>query len=562
MCGFSTSPSNVRRVCYGYRYGEVVLPKIGPIKKTARISCPEMDKVDLTRRTPVQVDLGVGSKNFALPHPDPIDPITMVAGVRKRVATAPPNFDPVLMFLFKVFVRNWIEKNLVPLAPDTDISFENWINNCNYPMSRKEELKLKWSKVVDIKADPRYFRCKCFQKDEPYLDLKHARGIYSRTDEFKCAVGPTFKQIENVLYSRPEFIKHVPVADRPKYIMDLLDKAGCKYSVTDYTAFESLFVKEIMESCEFQLYDFMTQNLPNHEEFMYLCHRVLGGQNVCTFKHFVLYTEATRMSGEMNTSLGNGFSNLMFMLFICSMKGCTDVVGVVEGDDGLFSFNGPSPTTEDFAKLGLNIKLEIHTDLCTTKFCGLVFDREDLRNVTDILKVLASVGWTSAQYFGSKSSKLKSLLRCKGLSYLHQYPGCPVIQSMSQYILRVTKSMDVRHLIYENRNLSWWDRKRYTEAYESFKKNRNINVPIGINTRFLVEKLYGISVEDQLKIEAYFDNLNDLCPIDYYVIDMYVPPNWKKYYMAYYAEVTKSDPDHPSIAFTPYSGFKIEFELG
>ena len=200
------------------------------------------------------------------------------------------------------FVSKWLKRNLPPLPADTDYSFESWLRDTNYPDWRKEELKSAYSEIEN-KYDKKYYRVKCFMKDETYMTAKHARGIFARSDYAKCLLGPFFKRIEERLYNLPQFIKHIPVCDRPQYISNMLDVPGAKYIATDYTSYESHFSQEVMRNCEFVLYRHMTKLCPDQKFFKWAMDNVLAGYNTCTFKRFKLGIQATRMSGEMCTSL-------------------------------------------------------------------------------------------------------------------------------------------------------------------------------------------------------------------------------------------------------------------
>lgn len=493
------------------------------------------------------VSLGCHIKGAAQPHPDPHDPETMKAGVRKRFAIRTPRGETQLLSKLRLFTQKWLRTNLVPLAPDSDTSVDKWLENTGYPKWRKDELRKKWEAVDNIHRPPKlkkgrnpYFMCKSFQKDECYPEFKHARAINSRSDEFKCAVGPIFKLIETFVYEHPAFIKHIPVAKRPDYIMKMLYQDSAKYMATDYTAFESCFVKELMDACEFELYGYMTQFLPSDPkagDFMTLIREVLLGMNVCEFKNFTVELEATRMSGEMCTSLGNGFSNLMFMLFMCEEAGCREVRGVVEGDDGLFSMVGSPPTADDFARLGLIIKADMHDNINTASFCGIIFDPEDRVNVTDPRDVLATFGWASGRYAFSPR-KHKMLLRCKALSLAYQYPGCPVIQSLAQYALRCTRGVDVRGFLERDTVMDRWQKDQLQEALRDEKNLCKVQRVVPLNTRKLVEQLYGITVENQLAIEAYLDKLTALTPLSHPCIEMCMTVTWQSYSDVYCVEVS------------------------
>jgi len=337
-------------------------------------------------------------------------------------------------------------------------------------------------------------------KDETYSEYKYPRGINSRSDLFKCFVGPVFQAISDVLFSRPEFIKKVPVKDRPSYIMSFLQPEGKRVLATDFTSFEAQFTEDIMK-CEIIMYKHMTAHLPNREALWHTFDKVLAGKNFCHYREMLVELKATRMSGEMCTSLGNGFSNLMFNLFMLKQHGVplNQVRIVVEGDDGLFTI---PPRFSDFsgksyAELGLVVKLINVSDITEASFCGLIFDPEDLVNITDPLKVLASFGWACARYGRSKLSKLKSLLRCKALSYAHQYPGCPIIQALALYGLRHTEGIDIRRTALQG---GWWER----ELRQSFGVNLPCK-PVPGRTRLLMERIYRVTVDLQLRTETYLE---------------------------------------------------------
>lgn len=496
------------------------------------------------------MSLGPRVVGQTLPHADHSDVLSMISGVYKRFFRQVPEARlNKIRRLFK-FVLKFVEKNFVPLAPDIDVSFSWWLEVVPYPAWRKEELKQCKDKLGELSlmelADYLvYCENNSFMKDETYPEPKFPRGINSRSDEFKTETGPWFKRIEEVVYSHPYFIKHVPVADRPKYIYDLLYAEGVNYVATDYTAYESHFTELLMRSVEFVLYKHMTKFVPGHDRF-WKALDVIAGKNVCRFKHFTAYCRATRMSGEMNTSLGNGFANLMFMLFLAEEKGATDVVGVVEGDDGLFRMTGPIPNEKDFEEIGLTIKIEVHEQLNTASFCGIIFDPRDLINVTDPMEVLVGFGWAGTNYVGIGMKRKYELVRAKSLSYLHQYPGCPIIQSLARYGLRATKHVDLNRLINKNRSLSMWEREQLLSALDEYGRTGLPGRDVLPNTRLLVERKYKIPVQDQIAIERYLDGLTSLHQLDHWSIRVNAR-QWWQWYDTFY--VFEDRGDYPELNY-------------
>lgn len=545
-------------MAHGYRYGEVKLNEIPKTDPTAKIIISRR-VLDPSYRPVVQVAMGMNVEGAVPPHPCPSHVPTKVAGCLSRVLLAAPKSDPEWMGEFKTFVQNWLKKNLVPLESSSDVSLETWLNGTNYSAKRKQELREKWAKVVDIRdKTKKYYACKSFVKDEVYPEYKHARGISSRSDEFKCFTGPYFKLIENVVYKLKYFIKHIPVADRPKYLLDLLRPAlGQECRATDFIKFESLFVEALMDASEMPLYEYMTQYLPTGMLFMAVLEESIIADNISEYNDLTTQVEAKRQSGDMCTSLGNGWTNVMAFLFIVEKIGGSNANIGAEGDDGLGNNSGPTPKVEHYEKIGLAIKLDTYTDISEASFCGIIFHPDDGINVTDPRMVMASIGWTTRQYARARDSKLKALLRCKALSYAHQYPGCPIIDAMSHSILRLTRpyAKAARDIIEKQKYYSVYYRDRMLEAFRDEKKL--VPRDTGMATRFLVERKFNISVEHQLIIEAYYRNLNQIGPIECPVILWHMDPVWMDYHDKY---TRVSDIKSSSLEY-PYGTWPIAFEI-
>lgn len=493
---------------YGYRNYDVIMPSISAIKENAEVH-RLWSKHDDEIRRPVSVSLGCHVHGAVMPHPDMNHFSTTLGGIKKRFLMKPPQTNRAGRRKLRKFVSTWLKGNLTPLHRDSDTSVQNWLKNTNYPLWRKNQLLDLWNKEGGTVLMGKHTTVNSFVKDEFYPEFKHPRLINSRHDIYKVAVGPYFKLIEQELFKLPWFIKKIPVDQRAQYIMNRLYKPNGTYIATDYTAFETHFTKEMMDDVEMQLYKYMTSNLPNKYYFNRLL-KVLTGTNHLYSHNFHTILEATRMSGEMNTSLGNGFSNLMFMLFACEDVNADAVTGVVEGDDGLFCVEGNSPTSETFKKMGLTIKLDVLQDISSASFCGLIFDPDDKINITNPVDVLLTFGWTDRKYSGASMKKLKSLLRSKSLSLLYEYKNAPIFQALARYGLRVTEG--VRAVSANNFNM--YEKDQVSQAYEYYNKHSHIlEMPVPLNTRMLMEREFGISINLQIKIENYLDSLDNLTPL-------------------------------------------------
>jgi len=514
--------------------------------------------LDRDVRHPVQVSTGMHVEGYACPHPDPGHARTMGVGVLKRAAAKLPDPDLSLVEEFSVFVRKLLHAEFVPLPTDENLNIDHWLVNTHYPFWRREELKTKHD------ANPTFEEwmatCKCFMKDEVYPEYKYARGIYSRTDEYKCLVGPWFKAIEKQVFKSPWFVKNVPVKDRPKYLYDRLYRPRSTYKTTDFTSFESQFRAILMEACEFQLYDYMTQNIRGQKDFMSLIRSVQAGVNLCSFKRFSFKIPATRMSGEMCTSLGNGFFNMAVTRFMCERAGVTNLVGVFEGDDGVTRGDGIFPTVGDFSKLGLILKMESVSNLNEASFCGLIFDEADLCNLVDPRDELVTLGFVKMPYAHARDKKLQALLRCKGLSLLHQYAGCPIVQELAISVLRLTRTVDVRHLVANSGMFNEYERGMLLEAVEIDGKWQSVVRKVGERSRELVARTFKIPVDMQFEIEKYLASLKTIGPMVIPHASFLFPRSWQAYYSSYATQLGCVDLIHMTPQPSPL-GFALTERL-
>lgn len=514
--------------------------------------------VDQIADKPVTSSLPIFLEGIAMPRPDPIDPYSIYLGMCKRVLPVPPGQYPLppgarqLRREFRLFVNKWLRKNLTPIKPTELMNFDEWLDAAPYPKSRKDQLRAVHDRLNKIRidiasSDPSITKVKSFIKDESYETWKFPRWINSRSDEWKVLFGPIVKTIEKVIYKLKYFIKNVPVRDRPQFLMDHIYVLGKMYAATDFTSFESHFTSDWKKSCERQLYHYMTSRLdPSIMEaydralvdgFYTISNPIVGAK-----------VRALRMSGEMDTSMANGFSNLMIISFALYKNGMDYDRIIVEGDDSLFTINSKIDINL-FSRLGFRIKLEYHYDIHTASFCGNVFDPGDLVVVTDPRPALADFGWTKKCDVNSSHKRRHVLLRAKAYSLLYQYGGTPILTNFALYVLRVTRRYDtaLQKFVSSDRTITEWDRNQLLEAI----KFKGRYPSIGRNTRFLVKELYDIEIDEQISLEKYFDSLQQVQPIDHPVIERWGRqfPEWEQFYREYQSVGVRKRAD-PQIALT------------
>jgi len=478
------------------------------------------------------------------PRPDPGHLLSVIAGVSKRVAIETPKPDRKLLRKFKRFVEMWLrhESTLKPLENDEIYTFDKWIETAPYSQARKVELTDMWDGCGRVATDKQLRTVKCFVKDESYDVYKFCRGIYSRSDYAKCLFGPLVASVSDKVFDLDWFIKKIPVVDRPAAIYNKLHKEGKHdYQFTDYTAFESHFTPELMRSCENILMNFMFKNASTdyRTTVQRFCRTKMGKQNM-VFRSFNASQLGGRMSGEMDTSLSNGFTNLMLYLFASKEAGCEPdkVKGFFEGDDGIARNDGPAPEAEIFEKLGMTIKIGTTRQLTRASFCGQVYDVEEGVVVTDPREAACRFGWTNKTYVNANDKVLLELLKAKGYSFVYQYGSCPILGKLGAAILRLTSHINVRDSI--RWKMDEWERTRYDEARDYLGKHgEQVGTP-GPNTRNMVETMFHVSAKEQEDIEESLDAMTELGPLPFQFKT--VPQEWTSYYRSYATDRIDSPP--------------------
>lgn len=334
-------------------------------------------------------------------------------------------------------------------------------------------------------------RIKSFIKLESYPEFKEARWINSRADIFKAWSGRFFRTVEEVLYDNPWFIKHVPIPSRPALVRSLR-KAGLFYYENDYKSFEASIIPDLMRVCECQLYTHVLQRQPDDAAFI---NSVLLGRNELRTRAKVKTSiRGRRMSGDMCTSCGNGFTNLMLVLYVVSLKGGF-VNGFVEGDDGLFA-STVQLSSDDFTRCGMTVEIHEVSDPCRAHFCGMTFADTGVC-IKDPRRVFQNFGWTHS-FINAGPRIMDELLRSKALSLWYEMAQCPIVGQLAFTALGLTDGVDLCH--YEDTTERGYDVRDLGKLtdFGVFRPDSQ--------TRDLFASLYGISVNDQLYVEALIRN--------------------------------------------------------
>lgn len=410
------------------------------------------------------------------------DPANQREGLEKRLLQRLPDPEPDLMCRFKSFVSKWLDKHCSPLERIPE--FEEWLGHAPYPEHRRVELRrVHQSLNGGLPTKGQRQKVSSFPKVESYPEYKYLRWINSRSDHVKVTVGPAFHAIEGYLFSMPYFAKRFKApGELAAHIRDA--PKALNWASSDYTAFESHMRVAMMDACELQLYDRMLSNFPRISRFI---RTTIGGTNRLSTRAGVRVTiRGRRMSGDMCTSLGNSFTNLMIALFVSFESGDPDPWVIVEGDDALVGTTCPVDEAL-FERLGLKIKWQKEEDPCEAGFCGKIFGPSG-QVIRDPRKVCQTLGWSDRGLNASPKIQ-EQLLRAKALSLAYETPHCPIVRALADLVLRNTQGAVPRYV---------------TDAYHAAGPADETSVPAfdpQPDTRALFCKKYGILPSTQVEYE-------------------------------------------------------------
>jgi hypothetical protein len=363
---------------------------------------------------------------------------------------------------------------------------DDFIDTCHYTAARKNQLKTMWFRQEQTGRPTR--AVKSFIKAEFYPDFKYARSINERSDVWKLRIGPVVSAISDVVFSRPEFVKKVPLHERASHVMRVLrHEPGQVVIANDHTSFET-HTSQTMGLFECALYKYLCGDGRADE----LCNLIIGPQTL--LGNFGKARVSSRMSGEMNTSLGNGVCNFLTFKTICHMKGydLDECRCVIEGDDGLFVLpNGCDITIEDYASLGFVVTQDRYSNVGSAGFCSTYFSDDGESSVVDPIPSILRLPWSLNARWDDTEKRKKELANGKVLAFCYNYANMPILGQMALSLFNeydVTSTSDP---------VGYWETKIRKEIEGNFDPSK-LGGPVTRSSRLLFEQVTGISSEDQI----------------------------------------------------------------
>jgi len=447
----------------------------------------------------------IGAHYMACPIvPDTHSGVDVVASITHRVACQKLPIDRVEMHRFRHFARVVIRKYFPKLKYLT--TFDTWLAERPYSAKVKKKLLDRWNdcgrnwRIAATRINLK--KSNYFIKLEQLNGFKYPRGIYAPSAELKCIMGPLVHSLEDVLFGLPQFVKRIPVSERPTYIRNML--RGERYYASDFESFESLIYGELQRFTECEVIKWCCSDLdPDLVDF---CCDVLNNARkvgASGLSNFSVSAEArARMSGDMMTSLGNGLVNLIATSYASWRAGNMDDFSlapcVVEGDDLLEAIRpncDVSMIPRVLEKLGMRVKQDVFDDVGMAGFCSQFFDSDEQEPepVIDCRELLCKFPYKLGGVV--RDSEAEKLLLAKCCSLAAEAPGDPICRAIVCGYMKNLKTSDVR----VGREDKWWLSQVVEVLPAAFLARWT--APIPDSRRLFYERKFGLTLAMQRALE-------------------------------------------------------------
>lgn len=373
---------------------------------------------------------------------------------------------------------------LFEFNPHPIYSLDEWLDHSSYTQTRKAQIRAQ----SDIPAD--YYKVDTFIKKEAYPEIKAPRLINSRSDAFKKLVGPFTHAIEKDIFSSKFTIKGRNARDQIKIIHDRLSNK-LSYLSTDYSKWESSITPEVIDKIERILWEQYPSPYPwdFHTWFINHCksnNLVARGKMNCK-------VHGVRMSGDMHTSLGNTFINIVLTDYIMSRLGLA-WDGFFEGDDGLIGLD--VIINEDqleqirvmALELGFSLTMECAYTLSEATFLS--------RHIVDAntafrepIKAIVHSQWS----FSLHRFPEAELLRSRGYGLIMENPRCPILYKLGVSMIQHAGSGRI--------HCDQWYKQYYNIPDELNFDQRSFQDYPTHHDRVQFALLFNIPIDLQLRIE-------------------------------------------------------------
>lgn len=414
---------------------------------------------------------------------------------------------------FVDFAKQFILKHVPCMDPKDVKSFKEWMDSSNYAGGRKRQLEAVKNETSELTQTDT--ECKSFIKFETYCEPKHARGINAHSDASKVGLGPYVQCMDKAIYESRDpdtqekwFVKGTNPREWPERMGRIFGSGPVKE--TDFSSMEAHH-RGVFNDVVYFAYMHVSRGELTHKYRRVLA-QMIRGVNVAKFKHITAKWNQRLCSGALWTSSSNGILNLVLMAYICARSKFPQMpvsqlvahpskyfVGLVEGDDGIFSDVNIDESL--FVSLGIKLKFDTAPQFGEAAFCGITCAQGHAQLVVDPLKILRTFFVLPAKYIDAKQSKIQGLLKSKAMCYESYLKHHPII---GELLYKVRRETDAVQCVEDSAVMGFYkyDQLRLTKADEKADPSVRFERPNpDMVVREMLARTHGISVAEQWELE-------------------------------------------------------------
>lgn len=434
-----------------------------------------------------------------------------LAAVHNRVLKNVPQATPLGAKYIKEALRI-MKRSAIPTDLET---LEHFLDR--YSGSKRQRYERAAADYSTNGLRKRDYRCTTFVKCENVNPVaKHQpdpRPIQFRSPVFNVAISTYLKPIEEHIYNlklhgkyygnTPVIAKGFNSLERARIIREKMDRFEhpCVVSI-DGKRFDMHVNRKLLRA-EHRFYSYYNKD----PFFMKLLQEQL--RNKCGTRRGLRYeTDGGRMSGDMNTGLGNCVvSVLMFVAYVqCVLKCKADIF--VDGDDALIFIEEEnlallqSTLYDTYIQFGMEMEIADvaremeEIDWCQTRPVLIDGQYRMIRNPLRVMShVLVGKKWVK----GRQQDLMTAIALCE----MALNRGVPVLQEMAMAMWRNGGGYIHRLFEVEMKDPIFW-RAQAEASWKEIAQRGPDPREVGLETRLSFFKAFGISPETQKDWERYF----------------------------------------------------------
>lgn len=356
----------------------------------------------------------------------------------------------------------------------------------------RQGLTKKDSRITEMQKLEFYERSKIAEKED--------RGIQFRSTQYNAALASHLHNVEERLIHLHDGEHRIVMKGlKPDECMKCIacgteDFKDPVFLCFDHARFDA-HVHWLLLLVEYMIYYYCRRGNPEMMRYLFWQLSNIG----YSFGGIKYMMRGKRMSGDVNTGLGNTLLNLCMLRALLAYFGIKgrvflngdDSVVICEREDAKIIMDNYK---EFFAKLGMKTEGEMVDDLFKAEFCQnrpCWIDGE-LKSVRDPMKVISTVGQSGSTHDEQTMREVvKATCLCE---FALNGTNCPVI---SPYVKRVYNTVENARVMLDNR----WRYK--VEAYnlDIMGKTKIPEPAVSESSRYYFWRSWGIDPGEQIMIE-------------------------------------------------------------